>query len=126
VWRDRYHETAVHAAMVEAGFALYTTPRAVVHQARAALTLRAALRERFVWGRSFAGTRARLVGSPRRWVLAALTPLLPLVMTWRVTRTALERGHHRQRLLETLPLIILLHAVWALGELVGYTTAHPG
>ena len=126
VWRDRYHETAVHAAMVEAGFALCTTPRAVVRQARGDLALGAALRERFVWGRSFAGTRARLVGSPRRWGLALLTPVLPVVMTWRVTRTALDRGRHRRRFVEVLPLILLLHAVWALGEFVGYVTADPG
>jgi len=126
VWRDRYHETAVHTAMVEAGFVLRTTPRAVVRQARGDLALSAALRERYVWGRSFAGTRARLLGSPRRWILAVLTPVLPVVMTWRVTRTALDRGRHRKRLVEVLPLILLLHAVWALGEFVGHVTADPG
>ena len=125
-WRDDYHETAMHAALEAAGFALCTTPRAVVWQTRGGLTLAGVLRERFVWGRSFAGTRARMIGSPRRWIFALLAPLLPLVMTWRVARIAVERGRHRKRLVEALPLIILLQAVWGFGELVGYVTANPG
>jgi hypothetical protein len=125
-WRDNYHEIAVHRAMVEAGFELCTTPRAVVWQARTGLTLGAALRERFVWGRSFAGTRARMVGSPKRWVFALLSPLLPLVMTWRVTKTTFERGRYKRRLIAALPLIAVLHALWGIGEFVGYATADPG
>jgi hypothetical protein len=61
-WQADYHETAVHWAMIAAGFDLCTTPRVMVWQARSGLVLGAALRERFVWARSFAGTRARLIG----------------------------------------------------------------
>jgi len=73
--------------------------------------------------------RALLLGLGTRLqflFFAVLTPVLPVVMTWRVTRTALDRGRHRKRLVEVLPLILLLHAVWALGEFVGYLTADPG
>jgi GT2 family glycosyltransferase len=125
-WRDDYHETAVHWAMVAAGFELCTTPRVVVWQARSGLTLGDALRERFVWARSFAGTRARMAGGAKRWIWAALSPLLPLVMTLRLARTAFARGRHVGRFVAALPLIALLQAVWALGELVGYVTADPG
>jgi GT2 family glycosyltransferase len=124
-WRDDYHETAVHWAMTAAGFELVTTPRAVVWQARRGLELRRALRERFVWARSFAGTRARLVGA-KRWLYAALSPLLPALMTGRLAKTAFARGRHRAQFLRALPVIVLLQTVWAAGELVGYLTADPG
>lgn len=126
VWRGDYHETAVHWAMVEAGFELCTTPRVVVWQARSGLQLGAALRERFVWARSFAGTRARMAGSPKRWIWAIASPLLPLLMTWRLARTAFQRGAHKGRFVAALPLIALLQLFWALGEFVGYVTADPG
>jgi hypothetical protein len=125
VWRHDYHETAVHWAMTEAGFELCTTPRVVVCQARGSLTFGAALRERFVWGRSFAGTRARMMGTPKRWIYALISPLLPFVMTGRLARTTLSRVGPRGRFLQTLPLIFVLQGVWAIGELVGYVTARP-
>lgn len=123
-WADDYHETAVHEAMVAAGLDTCTTPRVVVWQARSGLSLGEALRERFVWARSYAGTRARLVGG-RRWILAFLTPALPLVMTWRLFDVTRRRGRNRGRFLRALPLILLLQTRWAMGELVGYVTARP-
>lgn len=124
-WQHNYHETAVHWAMVAAGFELCTTPRVVVWQARSGLTLGAALRERYVWARSFAGTRARLIGA-KRFVLAAISPLLPVVMTWRLAKIALQRGRHKSQFVRVLPLIVLLQTIWGFGEFVGYVTSDPG
>lgn len=125
-WKDDYHETAVHDAMVAAGLLLWTTPTVVVWQARTGLTWGAAFIERFVWARSYAGTRARLVGSPKRWILAALWPALPVVMTARIIRLTLARGKHTGQMFRALPHIALLQSMWAVGELVGYVTADPG
>ena len=125
VWKDDYHETAVHWAMVSAGFELCTTPRVVVWQARGELTLSASLHERFVWARSFAGTRARMIGA-KRFVLAVLSPVLPVVMTARLAKTAFQRGRYKSQFLRALPLIVVLQTCWALGEFVGYATADPG
>ena len=124
-WKDDYHETAVHWAMLAAGFELCTTPRVVVWQRRGGLRWREALRERRVWARSFAGTRARMIGA-RRFVLAALSPLLPFVITARLARTAFERGRYKATFLACLPRILVLQCVWAWGEFVGYVTADPG
>ena len=124
-WQDDYHETAVHWAMMAAGYELCTTPRVEVRQARGALSLGEALRERYVWARSFAGTRARMIG-PKRFVLGILAPLLPFVMTWRLAATTARRGRHMSQFLRCLPLILLLQTVWAFGEFVGYITADPG
>lgn len=124
-WRDDYHETAVHGAMVASGLILRTTPAVVVWQARSGLRWTDALQERFVWARSFAGTRARLVGA-KRWVLAACSPILPCLMTWRLVALTMRRGRRTGRLLSVLPHVVLLQTVWALGEAIGYLTADPG
>lgn len=125
-WKADYHETVVHWAMAAAGLELRTTPRVVVWQARTGLRFGAALRERYVWARSFAGTRTRVAGGVTRWVWAAASPVLPLVMTWRLAKTAFARGSHRAQFIRALPLIVILHTVWAFGEWVGYVTADPG
>jgi hypothetical protein len=123
-WASDYHETAVHGAMLSAGFEICTTPRVVVWQARGRLSLARALMERRVWARSFAGTRARLIDA-RRWILALLTPLLPVVMTGRLAAVVLSRRRHRRRFLACLPLIVVLQTAWACGEFAGYVTGRP-
>lgn len=124
-WAADYHETALHWAMISAGYELCTTPRVVVWQRRGGLRLRDALRERFVWAKSFAGTRSRLVGPARRAIYAALSPLLPFVMTARTARITFSRGAQTARLLRVLPHVFLLQVVWAAGEFAGYVTGRP-
>lgn len=123
-WANGYHETTVHQALLDAGFELRTIQHAVAWQARAPLGLGAALRERYVWGRSFAGTRARAVGG-WRWALAVLVPLLPFVTTGRLVRVSFQRGRHVGRLAVWMPVVVLLQSAWAAGELLGYVTADP-
>lgn len=123
-WADGYHEPRLHEGLASAGFQLYTAPQAVVWQVRSSMPLLAALRERFVWGRSYAGARATRLGVAR-WILAALSPLLPAVLTFRLAALAFARREEGGRLVRCLPLIFLLTSVWACGELTGYVTARP-
>jgi hypothetical protein len=67
-----------------------------------------------------------MVGFPKRFIFAALSPLLPLVMTLRLAKTAFQRGKHKSRFVQALPLILLLQTIWGVGEFVGYVTADPG
>jgi GT2 family glycosyltransferase len=124
-WKNDYHETAVHGALVAAGYELRTTPRAVVWQKRPRLSWGTALNERYVWARSYAGTRARLEGSPRRWMLASLSPALPILMTGRIIQITNDRGRFRAELRRAVPSIVVLQTMWAIGEFVGYVTASP-
>ena len=116
----------VHWALVEKGFELWLHPGSQVWQARSDLTLATALRERYVWGRSFAGTRARTIGSTRCVVYAFLSFLLPFILTLRITREGVKRKRHLGRLFSSLPLILILNGAWAVGELIGYLTRDPG
>lgn len=124
-WEDDYHETVVHSALVEAGHELWLTPRSQVAQVREGLRPGKALRERYVWGRSFAGTRFRDRAFPVRLVYAGLSFALPLVFTWRLLRSAIARRRVGE-LIPVLPLVLVLQGIWSLGELVGYVTGNPG
>jgi len=122
VWGGDYHEYSVHQLLVERGRPIWLTPRTAAWQNRGAITVVEALRERYVWGRSFAGIRVDGVPLGRRLVYACLCPVLPVILTLRLTQRALT---HRQRLGEfliVLPHVAVLTSAWAWGEFVGYLT----
>jgi len=124
-WHDGYHETAVHAALLARGETIWLDERILVHQQRGPLQPMAALRERFAWGRLYAGRRAHTLAPAERWGRLVATPLLPALLWWRAARTAVARGRQRRRFVRAcLPLVPLLCA-WSLGEAVGLATRRP-
>jgi hypothetical protein len=125
-WYDAFHETSVNWELRRRGELLRLEPRMVVYQTRQGLRFLPALRERYVWGRSFAGTRARELGLPRRAVFVVLSFFLPVVLTWRIVRQAVAKRRYLDRLVLALPLILLLETIWSFGELVGYITGGTG
>jgi hypothetical protein len=124
-WQGDYHETLVHGAIAAKGHELRLTSRVVVWQTRSDLTLGEALRERRVWGRSYAGSRVAGGSLVRRLVLAALTPLLAPLLTWRLLKGVLQKKRLVGRTVAALPLLLLLSSFWAVGEFVGYLTGRP-
>ena len=122
VWEPSFREVVVHAALVSQGRKVALRREIVVYQNRRRLQFAAAVSERFVWGRSFAMTRGMLLGTRRRIVYAALSPLLPAILLSRMARNAWGRGHFG-RFLTAIPIIVLLVTVWSIGEGAGYLTA---
>ncbi|HET6278550.1 MAG TPA: hypothetical protein VFG08_07195 [Candidatus Polarisedimenticolia bacterium] len=53
-------------------------------------------------------------------------PFSSFVLTLRVVRAGLQRRRHLGRLCAALPLVLILHGVWSLGECVGYLSRDPG
>ncbi len=123
VWEQVFHETAVNWALTSRGDKLALSREIVVYQNRTGLQLRSALKERFIWGRSYAATRSRLARGAKRLVYAALSPLLPAILMARMTTNALKKGRHTGAFLKALPLTVMLTLSWSVGELVGYLTA---
>jgi hypothetical protein len=122
-WWDTFHETTVNGALLGLGETLRLVPEARVYQARENLTLRAALLERYVWGRSFAGTRACGMAPFNRALRVLLSPALPFLLTYRILRDGLRNGSFSR--LSAAPLILLLQTFWAAGEFAGYITGRP-
>jgi hypothetical protein len=124
-WRDDYHETVVHDAFRRHGLECRLTPNGSVAQVRRGLRLGPALRERVVWGRSYAASRVAGARIPQRMLYASLPPFLSVLLTWRIVRDRIRRRRFVGRTLLALPLLLLLNAAWSLGEFIGYVAGLP-
>ena len=122
LWSNVFNETTVNWELVRLGQTLRLNPDQVVFQTRTDLSFVPALIERFVWGRSFAASRVAEASFGKRWIRAASCLPLPVLLTWRVFRTALSKGRHLDRLVMAMPLVFLLEIIWSFGEFAGYVT----
>lgn len=122
VWQEIFHETAVSAALRARGERMALDPSIVFYQQRKNLRFGSALRERFVWGRSYAGTRARLAGPAHRIFWTAFSPALPLLIMTRMTFMAWRKKRTFATFLRAWPLTAAMVFSWSCGELIGYAT----
>ena len=122
VWKEIFHESAVNQALWTRGEKVALAPRIVLEQHRMGLRMPAALKERYVWGRSYAATRARLAELPKRAFWAVFSPVLPVLMMGRMTLMALQKRRTLGAFLKAFPLTTALIVSWSCGELVGYLT----
>jgi hypothetical protein len=97
-------------------------PSVVVYQQRQGLALGLALRERFVWSRSFAATRAGLAQAQQRLVWSVFAPALPLLMLARMTVMVSKKRRAFGAFLRAFPLAAALIMSWSWGQLIGYLT----
>ncbi len=122
VWREIFHEASVTEALRGAGKRLGMAPRAIVDQRRLGLRMGMALRERFIWGRSYAATRARLADTPRRIFWAVFTPALPFLMLLRMTSMARQKRRTWAAFVKAFPYTAALSVAWSCGEFLGYVS----
>lgn len=121
LWEQRFREVVVNGALISRGEKVALRPEIVVHQHREGLRLATALRERYIWGRSYAVTRCELVSNSKRLSYAVLSPGLPALLLLRLARTAWQRGRFGT-FVRALHLIPVLLAGWSFGEAMGYFT----
>ncbi len=121
VWEKAFNEASVNAALVSRGEKLALSPRMAVDQCRHHLRLGPLLKERFIWGRSYAAVRTTLMNG-RRVVYAALSPALPVVLLSRMTVNVVKKNRSIPAFLKALPLTTMLTVSWCGGELIGYLT----
>ncbi len=119
-WEKSFREVVVNEALRSRGEKVMLHPDIIVYQNRDALTFFSALRERFIWGRSYASTRNTLLSTQSMLTHALMTPLLPAVLTARIATTAWKRRRLFWVFLRSVHLIAMLQISWSLGEGVGY------
>ncbi len=119
VWQDVFRETLVNWALSQRGGKIALSPDMIVYQHRSDLRLDDAVRERFVWGSSYATSRAQMITGTKRMMYAVLSPLLPLVLVSRMTANAVRKKRNLRAFFGALPLTTLLTIGWACGEFVG-------
>ena len=122
LWFVAFHETSVNWELKRRGKILRLNPEMIVYQTRSTLRFIPALKERFVWGRSFAGTRSKDITTSKRIKYGVFSFLLPFLLTIRIALNGISKKRHIQKLIASLPLIFLLQIFWATGEFVGYLT----
>jgi hypothetical protein len=120
VWSDSYREPVVHGALIDRGEEVVLDPDIVIHHHRPDLGLSFALKERFIWGRSYAVTRSMIIGDAKRYLYALLSLGLPVLLLARIGRTARRRGRHFGDFVRAVPFLVPLLASWSLGETIGY------
>ena len=125
IWQDLYHESAVHEGLRANGEKLWLSPDPIVRMNRGGLSLGRQLRERFAWGRVFGGERAQRIPLWKRMALVALSPLFPFLIVWTRLVTARRKGYSLLRLTRILPVLSVMAAAWAAGEVVGGLTREP-
>lgn len=122
IWQEIFHQDSVNGALRSKGEKIALAPRAVVYQNRQGLRLGSAMRERFVWGRSYAATRAGLANTSMRIVWAVFAPALPLLLLLRMTKMAVAKRRTLGAYVACLPILVLLVISSAAGEFTGYVT----
>jgi len=125
LWEHQFHEPQVHAALLDQGETLWLTPDIVVYQHREGLTLSNAIRERFIWGRYFAGNRVKNAGLPIRVAFCVLSIAVPAIILAKMSRNILAKRRHLGVFIKILPVTLVLILSWYFGELTGYITGRP-
>ncbi len=119
VWRETFHDLKVHHALEALGDSLWLAAELVVRQQRGdGERLAVLLAERFAWGKRFAKHRMDGASPARRLRHALQSPLVPLVLWWRVLRNQRSAGALMRAGVGT-PAMLLIFGAWGLGELAG-------
>jgi hypothetical protein len=124
-WQASFREVVVNGALIARGEKVILASEVVIYQNRRGLDFPFALRERFIWGHSYAATRGVLMGNARRVVYSVLSLGLPLVLLVRMARTAWNRRVYFTKFVGALPIIVALLISWSFGESLGYIAQRP-
>ena len=120
IWAKVFYETDVNAALARAGHRLYMIPEAAV-SSRLRMKFGEAMDHLYTGGKHFGQFRKFHSTTLKRALLVLISPLVPLVLLWRIIRLTLARQPGRWlALILGLPALLLLLGAWCAGEAVGY------
>lgn len=118
-WSPEYDEKSFHKEILRRGLLMSFEPGALVYQKRRGMKTLDALRERYEWGRWYAGTRLSAMSSARRLIFLLSAWILPAVLTLRAVPASLN-PRRLQLSVFVLPVVFVLRTAWVLGEWCGY------
>lgn len=125
IWQTVFYETDVNAALGGIGHKLYQLPDAAV-SSQLRMKFGEAIEHLYTGGKHF-GKFRKVHSTPlKRAILVLASPLVPLVLLWRIVRLTLARRPDRAgKLLVGLPALLLLLGAWSVGEAVSYARGAP-
>jgi GT2 family glycosyltransferase len=112
-------EYFLHEELKKAGVKFLSVPGIVVNHKKE-FGFWYFMSQRYHYSRSFAGMRRARTTPARRLFYLACSPLLPVLMSWRIASKVWEKQRHRRELILSLPLLGLFMVSYAAGEFVGY------
>jgi glycosyltransferase involved in cell wall biosynthesis len=121
--REGFWETFIHAEMTKAGAKLFLMPAIVVYH-RQSFSFAGFMRQRFRHGRRFGSERVRHLSFSHRMALIVISPLIPALLFFRITRRVMTRKRHFARYFLVTPILALFLLSWSAGELTGYVWIH--
>jgi glycosyl transferase family 2 len=114
-WENRLHD----AIRAEGGHLTMRPDIVAGHKMH--YTFRLYMSQRFLYSRSYAGTRRDDQSPAKRLVMGAAALIaLPPVMFARVFRQVWRKNYHRRELIQAVPLLVPFCVSWGAGEAVGY------
>jgi glycosyltransferase involved in cell wall biosynthesis len=115
--RDGFWETFVHREMRREGMSLLKSPEIVVYHHKS-FTLAGFMKQRFWHGLQFG--RHRRMTPARRALLIALSPAIPFLYLFRISRRVFAKRRNIDKFLLSLPILTLFLLSWSAGEFSGY------
>ena len=112
-------EDCLHNAMRRAGVRLESRPEIQVGHKKH-YTIREYLYQRYLYARSYAGSRVEQSGEFQKFTYGVAAFALPLLLLYRTVIRVFRARRYRRELLSSLPLVGLFVTSWAVGEIVGY------
>lgn len=116
---DGFWETFVHREMIKSGMSLQKKPEIVVYHQKS-FTFKGFMNQRFRHGKQFGETRIAKMSGSRRVAMIMLSPLIPFVYLFRITRRVLTKKRKIGKFILSLPILILFLLSWSIGEFSGY------
>jgi glycosyltransferase involved in cell wall biosynthesis len=104
-WRNGFWESFVHEEMIKDGAQLLVSPEIVVYHQKS-FDLADFVKQRFWHGRQFGSERALSLSPLKRVLYILLSPLIPLVYLFRITRRVLSKRRHFGRYLLAFPVLL--------------------
>jgi glycosyltransferase involved in cell wall biosynthesis len=117
--RTGFWEPFIHARLKQDGLELVMTPQIVVYHKRS-FTLAGFLKNRFLHGKQFGGSRAESFSGTKRIIHILLSPLVPIILLLRITLRVIAKRKNLAKYFLAVPILILFLVSWSFGELSGY------
>jgi glycosyl transferase family 2 len=114
-----FWETLLHPVLLEHGHTFFSRDAIVVYHSKH-FSLRLFCSQRFSYSRHYAGSRFRRNQVAFRLLAACLSPLLPILVLYRIFRNIRAKRRFFREFTLALPYLMLFAVVWALGEFWGY------
>lgn len=116
---DGFWENFVHQKMRKADMKLLKTPGIVVYH-RDSFTFSGFMNQRFHHGKQFGNTRAANMSLGKRLVYVALSPSIPFLYLYRITKRVFTKKRNIGKFILALPILSLFLLSWSAGEFSGY------